>query len=124
MWGGLVSDFIEAPYPKEWDQDGYIPGSDPPTLWHELRAEYKAGLAAAVEPYKALAKTVYTECLEYGILYQYFDGELRSCEQWLSKSYPSEFHLVDELVATPVHVSAGLAERPQALGFDGKAISR
>jgi len=121
MWGELVTDFIDAPYPKEWDQPGYVPNAQPPLLWHELRAQYKAALAAAVEPHKLFAKSVYTECLEYGIVYQYFDGELRSCEQWLSSNYPKEFHLVDEFRGAPTHTNAGLAERPAPLTQDGRS---
>jgi hypothetical protein len=124
MWGGLVEDFITAPYPKKWDQPGYIPNSQPPTLWHELRAAYKAGLANAVKPYKKVAKEAYNDCLEYGIIYQYFDGELRSCEQWLSKNYPREYHMVDEFRGAPTRVNTGLDERPRALSVSGKPVTK
>ncbi len=122
MWGDLVEAFIDAPYPSQWDQEGHVPNSQPPTLWHELRAAYKAGLADAVKPYRRFAKSVYDDCLEYGILFQYFDGELRSCEQWLSKNYPQEYHLVDELKDAPSRVSSGLAERPSVLSLDGEPV--
>ena len=120
MWGTLVNEFIAAPYPKEWDQPGMIPNVTPPTPWSALRAEYQAKLAEAVEPYKVFAKSVYNECLEYGILYQYFDGELRSCEQWLARNYPNEYHMVDEFRGSPSKVNSGLDERPQALSVSGK----
>jgi len=123
MWGTLVTDFIRAPYPKQWDQPGVIPGSQPPTLWHELRAKYQAELARKAAPFKQTAKQAYITCLEYGILYQYFDGELRSCEQWLGDNFPSEFHVVDEFRGAPTRVSSGLAERPRALAVDGKPVS-
>jgi len=119
MWGGLVGDFIEAPYPKSWDQEGEIPGVSPPTLWHELRATYKWKLAKAVEPSKKVARIAYTECLEYGIIYQHFDDQLRSCEQWLSSNYPREYHLIDEYRGAPARTNSGLDERPQPLGMSG-----
>jgi len=119
MWGGLVSDVMSAPYPKDWDREGYVPGSQPPVLFHELRAAYQAGLLDAVEPYKKTAKAAYTHCLEYGILYQYFDGELRRCEQWLGANYPKEFHIVDELVDQPTRRSSPLHQRPRPLDLDG-----
>ncbi|MBW2454329.1 MAG: hypothetical protein JRI68_07455 [Deltaproteobacteria bacterium] len=122
LWGELVTDFIRAPYPRQWDQPGTIPGSQPPTLWHELRAKYQAELARKAGPFKKTAKQAYITCLEYGILYQYFDGELRSCEQWLADNYPSEFHVVDEFRGAPTRVSSGLAERPSALAVDGRPV--
>lgn len=119
MWGSLVDDFMSAPYPKDWDQPGFVPGVTPPLLWAELKAIYINTLADIVAPYQKVAKTAYLECLEYGLIYQHFDGELRSCERWLSKTYPSEFHLVDELAGVPTRSSSGLDERPQPLGIDG-----
>jgi TolA-binding protein len=122
MWGELVDDFIEAPYPKQWDQPGYMPNVTPPTLWVERRAAYKAALAKKVAPYKKVAKHSFDECLEYGIIHQYFDNELRSCERWLSKKYPNEYHMVDEFRGSPTRVSSGLDERPRALGVNGKPV--
>lgn len=119
MWGELVEKVLEAPYPRSWDQEGYVPGSQPPVLWHELRSSYQAGLLDAVKPYKKTAKAAYTHCLEYGILYQYFDGELRRCEQWLGANYPGEFHVVDELVDQPTRLSSPLHQRPPPLDLDG-----
>ncbi len=122
LWGGLVADFIRAPYPKQWDQPGTIPGSQPATHWHELRAKYQAELARKAAPFKRTAKEAYITCLEYGILYQYFDGELRGCEKWLADNYPAELHVVDEFRGAPTRVSSGLAERPRALAADGKPV--
>lgn len=119
MWGELVDDFIEAPYPKEWDQPGYVPGVNPPLLWAELKAIYKAELMKKVAPFKKVAKNAYVECLQYGLLFQHFDGEVRSCEQWLSKTYPREFHLLDELVGTADRASSPLDEHAQPLNVDG-----
>ena len=73
----------------------------------------------AVKPYKKTAKAAFTHCLEYGILYQYFDGELRRCEQWLGANYPNEFHVVDELVDQPTRLSSPLHQRPPPLDLNG-----
>jgi TolA-binding protein len=119
MWGGLVDDFIEAPYPKKWDQSGYVPGIQPPLLWAELKAIYVGELAKKVAPYKEVAKNAYTQCLKFGLQYQHFDRRVRSCEEWLSKHHPDEFQLVDELASPPSRVSSGLDEHPQPLEVDG-----
>ncbi|MCA9623938.1 MAG: hypothetical protein KC731_33175, partial [Myxococcales bacterium] len=124
MWGGLVEAFLDAPYPAKWDEPGFVPGSDPPTLWQELRASYKAGLADAVKPYRQAAKQAHADCLQNGILFQHFDDRLQSCERWLAKNYPLEYHLVDELKDTPTRVNSGLSERRLAITMDGAAVRR
>ncbi len=124
LWGDLVKDTLKAPYPKKWDQPGYIPNSQPPTLWQELRSRYQAALAKAVKPYKLKAKAAYTTCLELGIIHQHFDDEIRTCERWLSKKYPNEFHIVDELHGSPTRKSSGLNERPRPVDVAGKPISK
>ena len=68
-----------------------------------------------------MAKRAYVTCLGYSVKFQYFDEDSRSCEEWLSKNYPSEFHLIDEFRASPDRVNSGLDERPQVLNMDGSA---
>lgn len=122
MWGDFVAQFRAAPYPKEWDRDGFIPGTEPPLMWAELRSTYLASLDAASEPWKRQAKGAYLTCLKYSVKYQYFDQDSRSCEEWLSKNYPNEFHLIDEFRGSPTRVNSGLDERPQALNIDGTPV--
>jgi len=122
MWGDFVAQFRAAPYPKEWDRDGFIPGTEPPLMWAELRSTYLASLDAASEPWKRQAKGAYLTCLQYSVKYQYFDQDSRSCEEWLSKNYPNEFHLIDEFRGSPTRVNSGLDERPQALNIDGTPV--
>ncbi len=122
MWGQFVADFNNAPYPKDWDKDAYVPGFDPPLHFHELRASYKAGLAEASEKYKIRAKGAFVTCLGYSTKFQYFDKDSRSCEKWLSKEYGKEFHLIDEFRGAPTRVNSPLAERPQAVAHDGTSL--
>lgn len=122
MWGNFVAQFRAAPYPKDWDRDGFVPGIDPPLMWAELKATYLSNLDMASEPQKKRAKGAYLKCLDYSVKYQYFDEDSRTCEEWLSKNYPSEFHLIDEFRGAPTRVNSGLDERPQALNMDGSAV--
>jgi tetratricopeptide (TPR) repeat protein len=122
MWGDFVNDMLRAPYPKEWDQKGYVPGVDPPLLWQELRDAYLAAIQLASEPHKERAKRAYQKCLDYSVTYQYFDEDSRSCEEWLGKNYPGEYHVLDELRDSPSRVSSGLDESPAALRHDGSPL--
>ncbi len=127
MWGGFVADFRAAPYPKEWDKKGKSPFGDPkdptapPLSWAEIRLHYLHSLDSASEKQKQMAKGAYITCLGYSVKYQYFDEDSRSCEEWLSKNYPTQFHLIDEFSGAPTRVNSGLDERPQALNIDGSA---
>ena len=127
MWGRFVQDFRSAPYPKEWDKPGDSPYGDPgdpsapPLLWSEIRAQYLASLDSASEKQKTAAKRAYVTCLDYSVKYQYFDEDSRVCEEWLSKNFPADFHLIDEFRGAPTRANSGLTETPQALNIDGSA---
>ena len=129
MWGRYVAEFRAAPYPKEWDQKGNSPIGDPndptapPLAWAEIRASYLAGLDGASEKEKGQARAAYEKCLDYSVKYQYFDEDSRSCEKWLSKNYPGEFHMIDEFRGTASRVNSGLDERAQPLSNDGQPIT-
>ena len=122
MWGGFVEDFLRAPYPKQWDSAGEVPGIDPPLLWHDLRAQYQGTLEESSKRFKDQSKAAYTTCLGYSVKYQYFDAASRSCEKWLSKNYGREYHLIDEFRGSPTRVNSPLDERPQALNYDGQPV--
>jgi len=128
MWGRYVAEFRAAPYPHEWDQPGNSPfgspddPSAPPLLWSEIRAQYLASLDAASEKQKTQARGAFETCLNYSVKYQYFDNDSRSCEKWLSKTYPGEFHIIDEYRGTAERVNSGLDERAQPLNTDGQPI--
>lgn len=128
MWGRYVAEFRAAPYPREWDQKGNSPFGDPndpsapPLSWAEIRAQYLASLDGASEKQKKQARAAYETCLNYSVKYQYFDEDSRSCEKWLSKSYPNDFHLIDEFRGTPSRVNSGLDERAQPLATDGTPV--
>ena len=127
LWGDFVAEFRAAPYPSDWDKKGDSPFGDPndptapPLMWSEIRAQYLASLDAASEGEKRRAKGAYVTCLGYSVKYQYFDEDSRSCEEWLSKNYPAEFHLIDEFRGAPSRSNMGLDERPQPLNMDGTA---
>ena len=35
MWGNFVDDFRKAPYPKDWDKKGFVPGTGDTLSWAE-----------------------------------------------------------------------------------------
>ena len=140
MWGNMVAEFRTAPYPKKWDncsekeyatgkKDPYnnadciapiaVPEGEPPVLWSELRASYLAGLDGASESKKDIAKKAYQACLDESVKFQYFDDDSRSCEAWLSKNYPGEYHIIDEFRPAPTRANSGLDERSPLLEADG-----
>ena len=99
MWGDFVDDFRRAPIPKAWKGT-------------EVEQAYTTALDGASEPYKTKhAKPALNDCLALSVRYQYFDGFSRSCEVWLAKKYPAEYHVVDELRGAPSLVNSGLSEK-------------
>jgi tetratricopeptide (TPR) repeat protein len=113
MWGDFVDDFRRAPYPREWDRDGYVPGMREPLAWHDLRAAYIEQVAKASEPIKReKALPALKRCLDDSVKYQYFDAYSRTREQWLAHTYKTEYHVVDELRGAATLANSGLEERP------------
>ncbi|MEJ7734483.1 MAG: hypothetical protein WKG00_35460 [Polyangiaceae bacterium] len=108
MWGKFVAEFRAAPIPSEWKQNGMSPHGVP---WEEIRAQYYEALDKASEPQKLRAKSAYEGCLRFSVTYQHFDEHSRGCEGWLARTYPAEYHQVDELRAPPTRVGSGLNER-------------
>jgi TolA-binding protein len=121
MKGRFVAEFRAAPIPNEWKKNGPSPFGD--LLWEEIRGAYYAALDEASEPDKQAAKAAYKTCLDLSVKHQYFDEFSRSCEQWLSKTYPAEYHLIDEFRSAPNRLGSGLTERAQPLNMDGTAYS-
>jgi hypothetical protein len=124
MWGGFIEDFMRAPYPKLWDRVGYLPNTEPPLAWQELRARYQAELRQAIERkgYDKAARRAYESCLGYSVKYQYFDASSRACEKWLAKNYGKEYHVIDEFRGQSSRVNSPLDEQPQVLDYDGQPI--
>jgi tetratricopeptide (TPR) repeat protein len=118
MWGDFVRNFRDAPIPKEWNGHGVVPGTDGLT-YDELRGEYYASLDEASEPQKQSAKAAFKTCLDYSVKFQFFDEYSRKCEEWLSKNYGAEYHLIDEFRGSPSRVNSGLDEAGQPLNLDG-----
>jgi tetratricopeptide (TPR) repeat protein len=120
MWGKFVAEFRAAPIPKEWKGHGIVPGTADLT-YDELRGEYYAKLDEASEPQKLQAKGAFKTCLDYSVKFQYFDEYSRKCEEWLSKQYGAEYHLIDEFRGSPSRVNSGLSEQMQSINIDGSA---
>jgi TolA-binding protein len=110
MWGRFVAEFRAAPIPREWLQHGPSPYGD--LSWDEIRAAYYERIDLVSEPYRKRAKAAYEACLRYSVKYQFFDEHSRSCEVWLSKTYGAEYHLIDELKASPSWVGSPLEGAP------------
>lgn len=118
MWGKFVAEFRAAPIPNEWKGHGVVPGTADLT-YDELRGEYYSKLDEASEPQKQQAKGAYKTCLDYSVKYQYFDEFSRTCEQWLSKNYGAEYHLIDEFRGSPSRVNSSLSDRSYPVNIDG-----
>ncbi len=117
MKGRFVAEFRAAPIPKDWKQNGPSPFGD--LLWEEIRGAYYGALDEASEPDKQAAKGAYKTCLDLSVKHQYFDEFSRSCEQWLSKTYPAEYHLIDEFRSAPNRLGSSVNERAVPLNMDG-----
>jgi tetratricopeptide (TPR) repeat protein len=112
MWSKFVAEFRAAPIPAEWKQSGMSPAGVP---WEEIRQAYYEAIDRASEPYKVRAKAAMNKCLEYAVTYQHFDEHAKSCERWLAKTYPTEFHAIDELRVAPARPSAKVLALPAQL---------
>ena len=119
MKGKFVAEFRAAPIPKEWTQNGPSPYGD--LLWEEIRGAYYGELDRVSEPDRQAAKAANKGCLDLSVRHQYFDDFSRSCEQWLSKHFPSEYHLIDEFRGAPKRVGTGMSERAVPVNMDGSA---
>jgi hypothetical protein len=117
MWGKFVAEFRAAPIPKEWRGNGMVPGTD--VSYAEIRGTYYDEIDRASEPQKLHAKGAFETCLRYSVKYMFFDEYSRSCEVWLSKHYPSHYHLIDELRGAPWRASSGLLGKAAPLNLDG-----
>jgi tetratricopeptide (TPR) repeat protein len=121
MWGDFVDDFRRAPYPKDWDKKGFVPGTGDTLSWREVKANYLEHLDEASEPIKvSKAKPALRRCLDNSVKYQYFDEYSRDCEKWLAKNYKTEYHVVDELRGAPTLSNGGLDDKPPPLVVGGQ----
>jgi tetratricopeptide (TPR) repeat protein len=121
MWGNFVDDFRKAPYPKDWDKKGFVPGTGDTLTWNEVKRTYLEHLDEASEPIKRdKAKPALKRCLDDSVKYQYFDEYSRDCEKWLAKNYKTEYHVVDELRGAPTLSNGGLDDKPPPLIVGGQ----
>jgi tetratricopeptide (TPR) repeat protein len=121
LWGNFVEDFRKAPYPKDWDKKGFVPGTGDTLSWAEVKANYLENLDTASEPIKReRAKPALKRCLDDSVKYQYFDEFSRDCEKWLARNYKTEYHVVDELRGAPTLSNGGLDDKPPPLIIGGQ----
>ncbi len=133
LWGGFVDDFRRAPYPKDWDKKGCVPGTcgtADELTWAEVKGNYFSNLDGASQPYKegsanfegkrVGAKPALVTCLNYSLKYQYFDQFSRDCEVWLAKNYKAEYHVVDELRGAPTLSNNGADDPVPPLTLTGQ----
>jgi tetratricopeptide (TPR) repeat protein len=121
LWGNFVDDFRKAPYPKDWDKKGFVPGTGDTLSWAEVKANYLEHLDEASEPIKRdKAKPALKRCLDDSVKYQYFDEFSRNCEKWLARNYKTEYHIVDELRGAPTLSNGGLDDKPPPLIIGGQ----
>jgi hypothetical protein len=129
LWGDFVDDFRRAPYPKDWDKKGFVPGTGDTLSWADVKHNYFDALDGASQPFKdgtatidgkrVGAKPALVTCLDYSVKYQYFDEYSRACEVWLAKNYKAEYHVLDELRGAPTLANSGLDDRPPPLVIGG-----
>jgi TolA-binding protein len=121
MWGNFVDDFRKAPYPKDWDKKGFVPGTGDTLSWNEIKATYLQSIDDASAPFKEqFAKPALKRCLDDSVKYQYFDEFSRDCEKWLAKNYKTEYHVVDEIRGAPTLSNGGLDDKPPPLIVGGQ----
>ncbi|MDI3288803.1 hypothetical protein [Polyangium sp. 15x6] len=96
LWAKFVAEFRAAPIPKEWRNNGTVPGTT--ITYEELRTAYYQKLDEASEPQKLQAKKSFQVCVNHAAKYQYFDEYSRTCSVWLAKNYGKEYVLVEELI--------------------------
>lgn len=88
MWGAFAREFRATPVPKEWKQNGPIPGLNGYT-WDELREAYYAAIDEAAAPILLRARAAFTSCQGMSKRYAYSDDLSRACDDWLVKNAPS-----------------------------------
>jgi hypothetical protein len=87
MWGDFTTQFRGTPVPKEWMQNGPVPGSKDLT-WEDLRTSYYQAMDDVSEPIKARARAAFTSCQGMSKKYGYTDDLSKSCDVWLQKNTP------------------------------------
>jgi tetratricopeptide (TPR) repeat protein len=108
MWADLVLAIRGAPHPRRWNRSGYVPGSQPPLLWAEIRAAYRERLWAESLPYEARATAVNADCVTLGSRQGRLDA-VRICRERLTELSPNGPGPIERLAAigTTVDVPRG-----------------
>ena len=94
-WGELARQLREIPVPKA--AHGPVPGAGGLT-YEDLRADY--GGCGLDPPDRALGQRAREACaraLDLGLTHRISDEHTRTCEGWLSRHYPADVRLLEEL---------------------------
>jgi hypothetical protein len=79
----FVRSFRKAPYPKDWDREGFVPGIDPPLLWVEIRTSFELELAVASTPQLRRARQAMETCRAWAVAHHVSGAFAERCEAWL-----------------------------------------
>lgn len=111
MWSDFVAALKSIPLTPEAKRTGPIPGGNGVT-YEDVRALYESTIESSSEPFLRRAKDAFNVCVQTSKRYRHSDAISRGCERWLAKTYPREFHAVDELFREPSLLAAPFVGRP------------
>jgi tetratricopeptide (TPR) repeat protein len=97
-WAEFVKQLRELPVPRWPRHHGPIPGTD--LTYEELREEYIHAHDPPDEELKQRARRACERALELSLTHRIDDEHTRACEQWLSRNYRREYHVLDDLRPT------------------------
>lgn len=87
MWASMAEDLRAGPAGAAWQSD------------KNLRQLYLGAVAPLFQFARdTRAKPAMKKCIELSVKYQFTDAPVRECEAWLVKTFPKEWHAVEEIV--------------------------
>lgn len=87
MWAALADDLRTGPSGAAWQRDA------------KLRKVYADAVGPFADEMRSTrAKPTMKKCVELSVKYQFVDDRAHECEAWLVKTFPKEFHAVEEIV--------------------------
>lgn len=85
MKAAFAASFRAAPLPKEWMQEGRVPGA-PDITWADMRVAYYTALDSAAAPLVAEARSAFEACVSASKRFDWVDDFSKGCEAWLAKN--------------------------------------
>lgn len=87
MWAALADDLRSGPTGAAWQRDA------------KLRKVYAEAVGPFADEMRTTrAKPTMKKCVDLSVKYQFVDDRAHECEAWLVKTFPKEFHAVEEIV--------------------------